>query len=557
MIKISRRDFVSSLSLASGSLLLGSMGCRFSKSPSQITAGMNHPAIGPIDRSINDILQIEPTGDQFNWPHSIIRDGQTPGGQRIVHPEMQSVIIVGGGMAGMVTAWELRDFNPLVLEQAPRVGGNSKGESWRGTDYSIGAAYITKPDENGEIDRFLKEIDAHKVLRPTHESAPVAIDGIIVNSFWDNYEKTDARQVAKQLKQYFLDVYNSTNGRIFPEIPCESGRMRSLVNDLDKASFYDHLKQTVGKEIPNEIYNLIEHYCWSSFGASSHELSAAAGVNFYAAEFDSVFVGPGGNSAIIECILNKMQPQQFKTSQLVYSIQPEKTHVTVRAVTHDGRIHEYSARSVVVSTPKFVAARIIPGLEEKRLAAIRSLHYRGYLVANVLLEGNTSDDFYDMYFSSASNAPATTVEATERQNVTDVILANFSDRDGTDTVLSLYRAYPFDGGRGILYGMNRSNEIRPPFEKQIREEILPLLNLSKPKVHDIRFSRWGHALPVAAKGIYRQSVPEVVRAPFQKRIFFAEQDNWALPCFETASTEGFAAARDVRMLLAKCPTPSA
>jgi hypothetical protein len=154
-----------------------------------------------------------------------------------------------------------------------------------------------------------------------------------------------------------------------------------------------------------------------------------------------------------------------------------------------------------------------------------------------------------MYFSSIKTAPKTTPEASEQQNITDVILANFSDRDGTDTVLSLYRAYPFQGGRGLLYGMNKSSDIRPPFEKQIRQEILPLLHLSDHKVHDIRFTRWGHAMPISAKGIYSQSLPDIVRAPFQGRIFFAEQDNWALPCFETAASEGFAAARDVRRLL--------
>ncbi len=526
-----------------------SMGCRSGKPPAPSPVKGKPTAKGPIDRSVGNSLQIEPTGDRFDWPHTILRDGQTPIGQKIVYPTVHDVIVVGGGMSGMVTAWELRHLNPLVLEQAQRLGGNSKGESWRGTDYSIGAAYITKPDINGEIDRFLKEIGAYKVLTPTNESAPVAVDGATVNSFWDNYENADVRRIAQRLKHYFLEVYNEENGRIFPEIPFSSTKMRSVIQELDKRSFYDHLVDVVGEALPPEIYNLIEHYCWSSFGASSHELSAAAGVNFYASEFDSVFVGAGGNSAIIECIFNRMKPEQFKTSHLVYNIQPEGERVVVRAVTRDGLIHEYSARSVVVATPKFVAAHMIPTLEEKRLAAIRSLEYRGYLVANVLLEGRPVNDFYDMYFSSIKTAPKTTPEASEQQNITDVILANFSDRDGTDTVLSLYRAYPFQGGRGLLYGMNKSSDIRPPFEKQIRQEILPLLHLSDHKVHDIRFTRWGHAMPISAKGIYSQSLPDIVRAPFQGRIFFAEQDNWALPCFETAASEGFAAARDVRRLL--------
>ncbi|TMI84876.1 MAG: FAD-dependent oxidoreductase [Bacillati bacterium ANGP1] len=39
------------------------------------------------------------------------------------------VVIVGGGIAGLSAAWELRDRNIIVFEAADRVGGRMRSES--------------------------------------------------------------------------------------------------------------------------------------------------------------------------------------------------------------------------------------------------------------------------------------------------------------------------------------------------------------------------------------------------------------------------------------------
>src|ERR1017187_8623814 len=49
------------------------------------------------------------------------------------------VVIVGGGPSGLMTAWQLRHTNFLLLEKEPRLGGNAISEQWRGVWYSTGA----------------------------------------------------------------------------------------------------------------------------------------------------------------------------------------------------------------------------------------------------------------------------------------------------------------------------------------------------------------------------------------------------------------------------------
>jgi hypothetical protein len=41
-------------------------------------------------------------------------------------------------------------------------------------------------------------------------------------------------------------------------------------------------------------------------------------------------------------------------------------------------------------------------------------------------------------------------------------------------------------------------------------------------------------------------VIDQLRAPHKGRVFFAQQDNWALPAIEVSLYEGMKAARDVR-----------
>src|SRR5215472_17248883 len=56
------------------------------------------------------------------------------------------VVIVGGGIAGLSAAWELRDRNIIVFESADRVGGRMRSEPRGHYWLNLGAHHFGGPD---------------------------------------------------------------------------------------------------------------------------------------------------------------------------------------------------------------------------------------------------------------------------------------------------------------------------------------------------------------------------------------------------------------------------
>ncbi len=115
--------------------------------------------ISPINRTIQDHSFF--SGDDFSRPHHILWDKksyiESIGG--LTKPiRKEELVIIGGGMSGLMSAYLLRDKKPVILEQASRFGGNAKGEAWKGLQYSIGAAYLIKPDQDSGPYKLLKDL---------------------------------------------------------------------------------------------------------------------------------------------------------------------------------------------------------------------------------------------------------------------------------------------------------------------------------------------------------------------------------------------------------------
>ncbi len=523
--------------------------------PSRAAASPLNLPFSPIDRTLAEVAPAAFAGEEPEPAHSILWDREAflASAPAAGEPEGVPLAIVGGGIAGLATAWLLRGHRPVVLERAPRFGGASRGESWRGIDYATGAAYFIRPEEGSPIAGFLDELDLSPRIKT--EEDPVVLGGRRFNAFWEGTSTATGAAQIRRLARHFQAVLEDEEGQRFPDIPVRDPARRAHVDALDRRSFSDYLQEVAGGPLHPHAAAVIEHYCWSSLGASMAEVSAAAGLNFYASEFGEVCVLPGGNAAVAERLVDRLvtalPPGHLRPGCLVVDVQVGDEEVLVRYADAAGRLHTLAARAAVLACPKFVAGKILREVEGRRLAAIARLRYRAYLVANVLLAHGVRHDFYDLFLAGQGSAPYADVEAAAvRQGVTDVVLGTWARPQRDRTVLTLYRPLPFDGGRAAVFDEDSYSTFHSQFVAQLEREILPLVGARPADVVDLRLARWGHPLPVAEVGFIADRLPEVLGSPFRRRVFFAQQDTWALPAFETAVTEALLAGPRVTRVLA-------
>lgn len=545
--------------IGAGGLALYLKGCfPFGKDTKQPALSTDLLKISPIDRSIGDKAARSFSGDNPTRAHAALwnKSGYLTAKKTDGSIEKAQLVVVGGGMSGLFTSYLLKDLKPVVLEQAPRFGGNARGESWRGIDYALGAAYFMKPEDGSAWQKLLTEIGADKVWRVKTGDDPVAWQNRVYTEFWEGSTAPKAKAQLKKLAKHFSDMNAGQNGLIYPDIPTADPEHRKYIDSLDRVSLRDYVQKVAGEKVHPHIETVIEHYCWSTFGASSAEISAASGLNNFAAEFAEMVVLPGGNAHVAELTLKKLLQTlpagNLRASSLVIDVKVGTNGVHVLYENEAGELKEILAQSVVMACPKFVVGKVLTGIEPERASAVSKLKYRSYLVGNVLLNGVTEKNFYDLFLLHDAKIDFKDIKSTsDSHQVTDVVLGTFAKSSNTDTVLTLYRGLPYDGARAMIYAEQAYDAIRADFEKQINEAILPLMGFKTDNIVDVRITRWGHPMPVSSIGHIADGVTDLIRKPFGERVFFVEQDNWMLPCIETCAAEALAIAPEVRRAVTK------
>ncbi len=498
---------------------------------------------GPIDRTLGETAPRQYFGDENTRPHNALWDLEKFLANRKVDgaDEETDLVIIGGGASGLFSAYTFRQHKPIVLEQASRLGGNAKGQAWRGIDYALGSAYVDSPHAGHPMATLFDELKLRDVLVPRNDADPVEYRGKLYGKFWEGESDPGSLKLYQQLGRFLEDMAGEKQ-RPFPLIPALTPGQLESVRHYDQWNLHQLLADACGGKIPQQLDTAIEHYCWSTYAGSAREVSAAGAINFLAQEAEPIWVGAGGNAKILEHLtkrlLSEMPAKNLRTSSLAVKVAVEGSRVVVTYEDAEGKLRRVRAKSAIMACPKFVAARILDGIEPARREAIAKLRYRSYMTANVLINKKMARGPYDVFLLGDARGDFKDVcAAQDRMNGTDFVMANFAQVDAKFNVLTFYRAFPCDGMRAQLNTPNSHDDYRKRFEAQLERDILPMLKLSKSDVVDIRLALWGHALPLTSQGIYRDGTIEALRAPFRDRIFFVEQDNWAYPSLQTGATE--------------------
>ena len=286
-----------------------------------------------------------------------------------------------------------------------------------------------------------------------------------------------------------------------------------------------------------------EYYCWSSFGGGASEVSSYAGLNFLTAEFGDILALPGGNGAIASALADAVARRGVTvvTNRTAGAVRPAHGGIEVAAFRGDD-VHLYPARACVVAVPRFIAARIVADFPEARAAIVAGMKWRAYVVANVLLARRPQPDWYDAY----------RIEPLEKESAafTDLIVADFAASEkSAHSVLTAYRALPYEGGRAELYE-EAAGEKYAHFRDAVRRDLPPILaavGLGERDVIDVNLARWGHPLVLAQPGQLAGGGLERLSAPLG-RVVFAHQDRYGVPAIENALGAAFAATDELQRM---------
>lgn len=483
------------------------------------------------------------------------------------HPERYDVIIVGGGVAGLAAAYQLRKREVLLLERAPQTGGVSQSENWQGIEYAIGAAYIIDPDPDSADPQEQANFRLLEELGLRRRGEDLARDRSLGRRLGGEAEHCvfSTRRVVPQ-----AEVYTPDNRRFFERVlesdnyPAVPPVDDALVQALDRVSFKQFLhdaalqKELYGRKL-GRISPLgreaIEYYCHGAFATTAAETSAYHGLNFFAAEFGATLVYPGGNAFIASRIAARIAPQRMRVGSWVLRVEREGGLYGVTA-WQDGKLHRYRTRSVIFAAPLFLAPAIIPGLPDVQRRAIATLRYRSYVVANVLLRRRVDEIVADaalresyeltrVHGIDVDQVPAR--EISTRKVFSDAVWADFAaGRHASRAVLTVYRPYPYASGRRELLARGFDQ-----IEAELRREVLAGFGphgLRKEDIAGVRLSRWGHPMLVARPGQLADGTLKAA-AQAQPGLYFAHTDAQGAPAFENAMAGARAAVAAVTAYL--------
>lgn len=545
----SRRDFLIKSALLSGSGIFA--GKTFGHEP--LTRGLREVLKhrDRVSRSYSPLVELkeftgttEISGDTPDEAHEIFwnklgfiqRKGGLPKAS-----ENYDVVIVGGGLSAISSAYHLQNKKVLLLEGHLRLGGNARVEKYKDTYMSLGSAYVTQPEEGGIIDNFYKEIGVHSKFKKVPQGVhPIIYQGEFMDSFWHGVTDPDSRDQFQLVYKKLKEVYEYS----YPELPLIPGLEidRPSLDSLDRLTLKEWVEQEFGSIHPH-IEEYFHQYCWSSFSTGYDEISAAQFLNFFTSDLAGTQALPGGNGMIAVAALQKMKNAKLtiRSNSFVVDVREEGKGTYICYHENNKVLKAITAKKVIFTGPKLVAKHIIEELPNKQFEAMDNMVYHAYLVANVLFKNHLDPKFYDVY-SLIGKAPISEYEGSKERVFSDITYAHWANaNEAQRSAVTLYLPLPYAMAQQFLF----SPQLLEKYTARIQKSLDPFLRKSGKTwddVEGIRLTRYGHSVAVAQANAIASKKLETAHAAISDKIFFANQDNWANPCFETSFAVGTVAA---------------
>ncbi len=316
-------------------------------------------------------------------------------------PERAEVVVVGGGIAGLSAAWELRDRDVIVLEAASRAGGRLMSEPRGPYWLNLGGHVVGGPET--ATGRLLQATGVEAAELPG-VLAGLAVGGrLLAGGRIETYplrvplpvaDKIALVRAGARLRMAVAEYARVS--RLRPGEP-EADRRARVLAFRDGRTFSEFL---------GPVRPAVDAVFRATIRRSSgepEEVSAGYGIGYFQLVWDRARgltrTMVGGSSRLPEAIAGGLGGR-LVTGTPVTAVEPAPDGVVV-SFEEGGRGRAIRARAAVVATPAPVARRIVADLPTEVARALDGIAYGPYVVG-AFLTGETAPMPYDGLYAAAT-----------------------------------------------------------------------------------------------------------------------------------------------------------
>lgn len=481
-----------------------------------------------------------------------------------------SIVIVGGGVAGLTAAWRLRnaglnDFVLAELESAP--GGTSRSGSNRSISFPWGAHYIPAPmKENAALVSLLHEMGV--IEGKDKDGEPIIgeqflcrdpEERVFYKGRWYEglYLHAGEREDDKQQFQKFnaevdrLVSWRDGRGRRAFTLPVSACSDDAEVTTLDRTSISDWMNQR-GLLSPRLRW-WVDYACRDDYGMTLDQTSAWAGLFYFCSrvptpgvESQSLITWPEGNGRLVNHLFEKAK-RNIQLDRAVVELVPVheqgRNRVDVITLDREGRNPRgFRADRVIFAAPQFMARYIVRPYRDNPPAHISEFQFGAWMVANLTLrdrpQQNSVRDFPLAWDNVLYESPSLGyVVATHQRGL-----------DRGPTVLTYY--YPLcDENPRVARTRLLETDWRGWAEVALTD-----LSRAHPDIRNLverlDVMRWGHAMIRPRTGFMWGQARREAAKPFRS-IHFAHSELSGVALFEEAFDVGLRVADEVGKLVSR------